>query len=202
MQSILDFRGGRVFQWRRSHCTSLSYEIKGVGVGVQQKLLVVGPGEGRLVDIGGLGVHFKIWGADTSGKLAIVEHPMEPGRLVPPHVHHGEDELSYVLEGTFGVRVGDQVAEAGPGSYVYKPKGIPHTFWNAGPGRARLIEMIYPAGFEHFFEKLGEVAGTASSAEEFDASRARLGAEYDLGFVSEWIDELKSRYGLRLLGES
>lgn len=165
-------------------------------------LLIVRPGEGRLIDIGGLGVHFKVAGRATGGGISIVEHPMEPGRLVPPHVHHDEDELSYVLEGTFGVRIGDEVAEAGPGSYVLKPRNVPHTFWNAGPGPARLIEIIQPAGFENFFEKLGEVAQTATSPEEFDAARTALGTQYNLAFVPEWIEELKARYGLRLLGET
>ena len=168
---------------------------------VEQRLLIVEPGAGELVDIGGLGVHFKVAGGDTGGGLSIVEHPMEPGRLVPPHVHHDEDELSYVIEGTFGVRVGDEVGYAGPGSYVWKPRGVAHTFWNEGPGRARLIEIIVPAGFEDFFASLARAAANAGSPEEFDAERTRLGGEHNLGFVPEWIDELKARYNLKLLGE-
>lgn len=164
-------------------------------------LFVVQPGDGRLIDIGGLGVHFKVHGAATAGGISIVEHPMEPGRLVPPHVHRDEDELSYVLEGTFGVRVGDQVAEAGPGTYVWKPRNVPHTFWNAGPNPARLMEIIQPAGFEDFFDELGEAAQLASSPEEFDASRTRLAARYNQAFLPEWIEELKARYNLKLLGE-
>ena len=166
-----------------------------------QGLLIVRPGDGRLIDIGGMGVHFKVSSGTTAGGISIVEHPMEAGRLVPPHVHHDEDEISYVLEGTFGVRVGDEIGEAGPGSYVLKPRNVPHTFWNPGPVPARLIEIIQPAGFERFFEQLGEAAQTATSPEEFDATRTRLGTEYNLGFLPEWIDELKTRYGLKLLGE-
>ena len=45
--------------------------------------------------------------------------------------------LSYVLSGEIGVRIGDRDYVAGPGSYVFKPRGIPHTFWNAGPPPAR-----------------------------------------------------------------
>src|SRR5271156_4100809 len=61
--------------------------------------LVVRPGEGRLVSLGGMGVVFKVSGADTGGAFAFVEHPIEPRRLVLPHVHLREDEYSYVLEG-------------------------------------------------------------------------------------------------------
>ena len=96
--------------------------------------IVVKPDEGRSVALGGMGVVFKLSGADTGGAFAVVEHPIEPGRLVLPHVHQHEDEYSYVLEGTIGARVGDhEVAAAGPGSYLLKPRGLMHTFWNAGP---------------------------------------------------------------------
>jgi mannose-6-phosphate isomerase-like protein (cupin superfamily) len=167
----------------------------------ERGLLIVAPGAGPQVDLGGLGVQFKIWGEATAGGLSIVEHPMAPGRLAMPHVHQVEDELSYVLEGAIGVRVGDEIATAGPGTYVYKPKGIPHTFWNAGPAPARLIEIIWPAGFEHYFAKMGEAVRTAASPAEFGARAMQLRADYQLGLLPEWIEELKGRYQLKLLGE-
>ena len=166
---------------------------------------IVGPGDGQKVDIGGLGVDFKVSAETTGGLLSIVEHPMQPGRLVPAHMHHDEDEISYVLEGTFGVKIGDVVAEAVPGCYVFKPRGVPHTFWNAGPAPARLIEIIAPSGFERFFETLGGLAAIAAtgaiSPEAFDARRTELGREYHMDFFPEWADELKARYKLKLLGE-
>ena len=123
----------------------------------------LGPGEGKLVQLGGLGVHFKIWGEQTGGALSVVEHPIEPGRLVPPHVHADEDEYSYILQGEVGARIGDEDLLAGPGAYVFKPRGIPHTFWNAGPQPARLIELISPAGFERFFDELAEIYAAAGT---------------------------------------
>jgi mannose-6-phosphate isomerase-like protein (cupin superfamily) len=164
-------------------------------------VLIVGPGDGAKIDLGGLGVHFKVWGESTGGLLSIVEHAMEPGRLVTPHVHRDEDELSYVLEGTFGVRIGDRIASAGAGSYVFKPRGVPHTFWNAVPEPARLIELIVPVGFERFFETLGEVAASATDPEQFAARKAELGQRYHLDFMPEWVPELTARFNLELLGE-
>lgn len=164
-------------------------------------LLTVGPGEGSRVDLGGLGVDFKIWGEMTGGALSIVEHPMEPRRLVPPHVHEAEDELSYVLEGTFGVRIGDHEAQAGPGTYIYKPKGILHTFWNPTDQPARMIELIFPAGFEHFFEALGPINASSGDPEELQRQREELGERYRLGFDPAWVEDLKARYALKLLGE-
>ena len=111
---------------------------------------------------------FKVSGANTGGAFPIVEHPIDAGRLVLPHVHRHEDEYSYVLEGTIGARVGDREIVAGPGSYVIKPRGLMHTFWNAGPGPARLLEVIAPAGFETYFIELAE-AGDPGRRQELAA---------------------------------
>ncbi len=67
--------------------------------------LLIPPGQGHAVQMGGLGVVFKLPGSHTGGAFSIVEHPMVPGTLgAPLHTHSNEDELSYILEGevTFG----------------------------------------------------------------------------------------------------
>jgi quercetin dioxygenase-like cupin family protein len=152
--------------------------------------------------MGGLGVDFKVWGEQTGSQFSVVEHPMEAGRLVPPHVHADEDEYSYVLQGEFGARIGDQELIAGPGTYIFKPRGIPHTFWNAGPGPARLIEMIAPAGFERYFDQLAELFAAAGNGGPSPEAIGELAARYNLSFVHpEWIPELKAKYNLRMLGE-
>jgi hypothetical protein len=58
--------------------------------------IVVKAGAGRSVWLGGMGVVFNVSVADTGGAFAVVEHPIEPGRLVLPHVHLHEDEYSYL----------------------------------------------------------------------------------------------------------
>lgn len=62
-----------------------------------------------------------------------------------------------MLEGEIGVMIGDEVFTATKGSYVLKPRGIPHTFWNPGPEPARVVEIFSPAGFERYFEELAEI---------------------------------------------
>jgi uncharacterized cupin superfamily protein len=160
---------------------------------IEARKLVVEPGEGRSVSLVGMGVIYKITGADTGGAFAVVEHPIDPGRLVLPHVHQHEDEYSYVLDGTIGARVGDQEVVAGPGSYVIKPRGLMHTFWNTGPSPARLLEIISPAGFEAYFTELAD-AGDPNRRQE-------LAAKYGVTYSSEWVPELTSKYRLRLLGQ-
>src|SRR3954470_6579252 len=152
--------------------------------------IVVKPCEGRAVWLGGMGIVFKVSGADTGGTFAVVEHPIEPGRLVLPHVHSREDEYSYVLEGTIGARVGDREVIAGPGSYLIKPRGLMHTFWNAGPGPARLLEVISPAGFEAYFAELAEAGDPGRRVpDKPQAAGGHRGTRQDTRLV---LDEARS----------
>jgi quercetin dioxygenase-like cupin family protein len=88
-------------------------------------------GEGERYRWPGFDIEIVVPGAATGGGFGIIEFTIAPRRLVPPHIHVAEDELSYVLGGEVGFRVGDDVVTATAGSYVRKPRGIQHTFWNA-----------------------------------------------------------------------
>lgn len=151
----------------------------------------VGGGDGPLVDLGGLGVRFKVRGEQTGGRLAVVEHPVAPGVVVEPHRHEHEDEMSYVLEGTIWARVGDQEQEAPAGSYVWKPRRVLHTFWNPGPEPARLLEVITPAGFENFFEQLAVMLQREAPDEEILELCDRYGLEFD----QSWLPDIQARFG-------
>ncbi len=160
---------------------------------------LVPPGDTRSVWLSGMGVIFKFTGEQTGGLFSVVEHPIEPGRLVRPHMHTREDEFSYVLEGEVVVRIGDQTFQASQGSYVWKPRGIPHTFWNVGPNPARLIELITPAGLENYFIELaGILQQRPPDLAKFGELAARFG-HMDEGL--EWIPELAGKYHLKLVGE-
>lgn len=64
--------------------------------------------------------------------------------VAPLHRHLGDDEAWYVLEGTLGFVRGDERLEAPAGSAVLVPRGVAHTFWNAGAGRARYVLVMTP----------------------------------------------------------
>lgn len=157
--------------------------------------LVVEPGAGARTRIGGIGVDFKIWGEQTGGAFSIVEHPIDPHAVVPPHLHTNEDELSYVIEGELGARQGDEEVRLGPGGYLMKPRGILHSFWNPTDRPARILEIISPAGFEHYFKELG---GYFASAEgQPDPARiAQIAEGYGLSFDFSWLPEIVERHGL------
>lgn len=109
---------------------------------------------GDRVDLGGLGIVWKIEGAESDKRFSVVHHPLARRALAAPlHRHTREDEYSYVLEGTLGALLGDEVVTAEPGTWVFKPRNQWHTFWNAGDTPCEIIEIISPAGFEIFFSR-------------------------------------------------
>lgn len=143
------------------------------------------------------GVTIKLYGEETNGALSIIEQPFEPGLLLPPHVHQNDVWL-HIVEGEMHARVGDEVVKATPGSWVLKPRQIPHTMWNAGPDPARIMELYTPGGFELFFEDFGErLRQGPVGLDELNA----LGEPHGIRFFDDWVPELKATYGVRVVGE-
>jgi mannose-6-phosphate isomerase-like protein (cupin superfamily) len=125
-----------------------------------QKPHIVGPQDGKAVDLAVVGVRFMAWAEETGGGFSLVEHPIPPGMLAAPlHRHNREDEYSYVLEGRMGALLGDDVVYGEPGDFIFKPRNQWHTFWNAGENPCRILEIISPGGFEHYFDELAETMG-------------------------------------------
>ena len=62
----------------------------------------------------------------------------------PPvlHVHASDDEAWHVLEGELTFRYGDRTETAGPGTTVFVPAGVAHTYI-AGAG-ARYLIILTP----------------------------------------------------------
>jgi mannose-6-phosphate isomerase-like protein (cupin superfamily) len=159
--------------------------------------LAIAPTEGDSGNLGGVGVVWKIEGFESEGRFSVVEHPIPPRSLAAPlHFHHREDEYSYVLEGTMGGLLGDEVVEAGPGTWVFKPRGEWHTFWNAGDTPCRIIEVISPSGFENFFRELAEFFEAAAGGPPDLDAFAELNERYGLEMQLDSIPELCERFGL------
>jgi mannose-6-phosphate isomerase-like protein (cupin superfamily) len=148
------------------------------------------PEDGDSFDFGGLGVHWKLEGSDTGKRFSVVHHPIAPHALAAPlHYHHNEDEYSYVVEGTLGALLGDDVVTADAGSWVIKPRRQWHTFWNPGDTPCLIIEVISPAGFENYFR---EVAAAWGDLNKF----AEINKKYSLDMDFESVPKLCERFGL------
>ena len=100
-----------------------------------------------------------------------------------------------MLEGRFGVQLGDEVLEAGPGDLLFKPRGVAHAFWNAGDEPARLLELISPAGFENYFRELAPLLA-APERDQDAIGEVVARHQLDIDFAS--VPVLAERHHLRL----
>jgi quercetin dioxygenase-like cupin family protein len=98
---------------------------------------------------------------ETGGGLGVLEVLVDKNGEPPPHIHHGEDESFYVLDGHVTMFVGDEVLDAPKGAFVFAPRDIPHRF-TVDSGEATLLVLITPGGWEGFFAEVGESAPTAT----------------------------------------
>jgi quercetin dioxygenase-like cupin family protein len=158
-----------------------------------QARMVLSPDEGETVWLRKLGIRFMIGGEQTQGNFALVEHPIKSRALAAPmHTHRHEDEYTYVLEGEIGVQIGEEVRISQPGDLVFKPRGVPHAFWNAADEPARALEIISPAGFERYFAELAPLFPPANKGpldeEAIGAVREKYGLEMDMGSIPVLVE--------------
>jgi quercetin dioxygenase-like cupin family protein len=119
------------------------------------KPIQVPSGGGKKVSILGIPMVIRVHGRDTGGVVSAVESHDVPGGGPPPHIHSREDETFQVLEGEYEFAVDGQSFVAGPGTTIFAPRGMPHTYRYLGQTPGRLMCIITPAGFEGFFEAIG-----------------------------------------------
>jgi mannose-6-phosphate isomerase-like protein (cupin superfamily) len=95
-------------------------------------------------------------GAETGGRYTVGEQVMPVALGTARHMHSREDEILYVLEGTYEVQCGDVRRTISAGACAVLPRGVPHGFRNAGLAPARLLFVITPSGLENYFIELSK----------------------------------------------
>jgi mannose-6-phosphate isomerase-like protein (cupin superfamily) len=110
--------------------------------------IVLGPGEGRTYAMGRISSVFKADGAETGAGYSISEWWLEPNTKGPGAHAHPEDDIFFVIEGTMSFLVNDHWIDAPSGSFVLAPGGVTHDFENRSTGRAGVLNLSIPGGFE------------------------------------------------------
>ena len=133
-------------------------------------------GEGELVrsPLGGE-ITFLVRAEHSNGELAVLEALNHPGEGPPLHLHGREDETVYILEGEFRWKLGDQLSVGGPGSFIFIPRGLPHTWQVTGDRPGKMLIHFSPAGMEGFFDRLSSM--TDFDLDEFRAAAAEHAME-------------------------
>jgi len=131
---------------------------------------VVGPGRG----LPGRDAELKASRASTGGSLTLLESRLRHGP--PLHVHANEDESFYILDGSLTVTCGREVFQAGPRSFVFLPRQVPHTFRPNGD-EATVLLIGTPGGLDEYFRDLRLVADPAA--------KARVAKRYGITIITE-----------------
>jgi len=102
---------------------------------------------------------FLATGEDTQGQFALIEIVGRKGNVPPSHIHRQEDEIFYLLEGEMTVSVGDRVIKVTPGTMVFLPRNVQHSF-TIDSEQGRMLVLLTPAGLEGWFKEFSVPAQT------------------------------------------
>jgi len=121
--------------------------------------------------------------SDSAGIVGVFEGAVPAGDGPPIHIHHNEDEVIHVIEGTYEFWLDGRAFTRPAGASVFLPRGVPHTFRVVGDRPGRNLAVLTPGGFEGFFIEA---------------------AENDLTIPDRMpqVIELAARYGLEFRGPS
>ena len=143
--------------------------------------LVLGPNEGKLLQISDHPITFKATRNDTNGAYSLFEANLVgggPGQ----HIHSDEDEALYILEGELNVKLGEEIFCVKSGSFVFLPRNVVHTFWRATEKPVKILVIISPPEFEDFFF---DIVGDKQEidGEQFGERAMEIADRYNLEFV-------------------
>ncbi len=113
----------------------------------------LGPGEGRVIDLGDFGMTVKADAAETAGVVSVLEAEEPPGFGPPIHVHHDCAEAFYVLEGEYVMFLEDEEIVCPAGSFIFIPQGARHGF-RVGDAPSRKLNFYFPAAMMGYFDDL------------------------------------------------
>lgn len=100
-------------------------------------------GDEVLVKLGGKSAQMTVMLSTTAPKVG-----------PPLHRHSREDEAFFVLEGNFLFEADGKQTHAGPGCFMFLPRGTAHAFQNVGEAPGKMLILAQPAGVENFFSEI------------------------------------------------
>ena len=111
----------------------------------------------------------------TGGAISVIMAWHKPGEGPPDHVHSSQEEMFFIVEGTYELTLDGQTSTVGPGTIVFIPRNVVHRFKNIGDATACMLDWSLPGGQDHYFKAI---------------SNLTVGA----GFTGEKVMEISKRF--------
>lgn len=122
--------------------------------------------------------NIKVSQKDTDSDLTVFEYIGNEKGGPPLHVHPNQDEIFFIVEGTYLFQVGEDKHTLTTGDTIFLPRTIPHTFAQLSE-KGKMFFLFQPSGkMEDFFRVLGSL--TAPPTPE---QGAKIFADHDMKVV-------------------
>lgn len=158
---------------------------------------IIRPDGARSIPLYDVMFRYGIGSNESDGSLSMLEVTIPPRTLVKPHMHTLEDEYSLIMSGKVGARLGDETVEEIPaGSWLVKPRSVPHAVWNVTEEPVRILEVVVPGGIERYFEQIAPIL--TEQGPDWTERYYALAEKFGLTILDDWSNELKSRYNITL----
>jgi mannose-6-phosphate isomerase-like protein (cupin superfamily) len=142
--------------------------------------IIVKPEQALSIKPFGLDIKVLLTTEATDGAISVLMGWHKPGEGPGDHVHFSQEEMFFIVEGTYEMTVGGHTTTAGPGTIVFIPRNVVHRFKNVGDTTACMLDWSLPGGQDHYFKAISELAA-------------------DGGFTDEKVMEINKKFDTKFL---
>jgi quercetin dioxygenase-like cupin family protein len=145
----------------------------------QPQATIVTPEQAQSIRPFGLDMRVLLSTETAGGAISVLMAYHKPGEGPPDHVHFSQEEMFFVVEGTYELTVGSLTSMAGPGTIVFIPRNVVHRFKNVGDTTARMLDWSLPGGQDRYFKEISELAAGGGISSE---KAAEISKKFDTNF--------------------
>jgi len=141
---------------------------------------IVKPEQALSIKPFGLDVKVLLTTEATGGAISVLMGWLKPGEGPSDHVHFNQEEIFFIVEGTYKMTVGDQTSTVGPGTIAFIPRNVVHRFKNVGDTTGCMLEWSLPGEQDHYFKAISQLAASG-------------------GFTGEKVMEINKKFDTKFL---
>ena len=122
------------------------------------RVVIVKAEQTQAIEPFGLEMRVLLTAEATGGTISVIMAWHKPGEGPPDHMHSSQEEMLFLVEGTYELTVGGQTSTVGPGTIVFIPRNVVHRFKNVSDTTACMLDWSLPGGQDRYFKAVSELA--------------------------------------------